>query len=198
MTWPEQLHVTRMPPGSSSETPRRFNQWYARRASSTALRLRANLGGSRITPPNRSPASSSDSQRLETVPFLESHVLQAVPLHVGPGEHDGPLAGVDAQDLAGAADGRGGHAESAAVAEHVQHAAIAEIAGGRHAVLALIEIEARLLPLGQIDFVSQPVIDDHQRPVGQCRAGDSPISADTEIGTVPSKGRRAGRCPRCG
>ena len=58
-------------------------------------------------------------------------------------------------------------AEPAAVAEHVQHAAIAEIAGRRHAVLALIEIEARLLPFGQIDLVRQAVIDDHQRPVGR-------------------------------
>ena len=82
-------------------------------------------------------------------------------------EHDGSLAGVDAEHFAGAADGRGGHAESAAVAEHVQHAAIAEIAGGRDAVLALVEVEAGLLALGQIDFVFQAIIDDQQRAVGR-------------------------------
>ena len=57
-------------------------------------------------------------------------------------------------------------AEPAAVAEHVQHAAIAEIAGGRHAVLALVEIEARLLPFGQIDLVLQAVSTITSGPSG--------------------------------
>ena len=59
--------------------------------------------------------------------------------------------------LLGAAEGRGGHREPAAVAEHVQHAAIAKVAGGGGAVVAVVEIEARLLALGQVDFILQAV-----------------------------------------
>ena len=59
MTCPEQLHVTRIPPGSNASTAIQIDSMVGHQGFVEAARLRANLGGSRITAPNRSPAATS-------------------------------------------------------------------------------------------------------------------------------------------
>ena len=85
---------------------------------------------------------------------------------IGLGQGHGAAAGIDAQHLAGPAQGGGGQRETAAITEHVQHAAVAEIGRRRLAVLPLVEIEARLLSAGQVDPIAQAAVGDGQQPLG--------------------------------
>ena len=86
----------------------------------------------------------------EQVGFLEGEVGQAVELGVGAGEFEGGLGGIDAEDRRRPAPG-GVQAEAAGIAEGIEHAPARGEAGDRLAVVALIEIIAGLLPLGEID-----------------------------------------------
>ena len=57
--------------------------------------------------------------------------------------------------------------EAAAVAEHIEHPPAWAVVGHGEAVFALIEIEAGLVPFAQIDAVTDPMLFDKHRPVGQ-------------------------------
>ena len=66
---------------------------------------------------------------------------------------------VDRQHLGGPARERG-EREASRVAERVQHAPIPRVAADERAVVALVEIEARLLPMRDIDAVGDAGFDD--------------------------------------
>src|SRR5262245_35761628 len=100
---------------------------------------------------------------LKAVAAFEPDTLEAVNLGVSAGPRNGGLAAVDAEHLGCSTDCRGGHRKAAGVAEQIEHAASAKVFGRRQPVLALIEIQARLLPRAQVNFVCQAVFADDDR-----------------------------------
>src|SRR6266705_3176942 len=77
------------------------------------------------------------------------------------------------------ASGKRGKREAAGVAEAIEHLpAVGEVA---HAgpVVALIEIEPRFLPRGDVDFILDAVLDDPERSVGRCARDQSRACRET-------------------
>ena len=175
-TCPEQLHVTRIPPGSSNSTASRFSQWYARRASSTRAAAAGELGRIEHDRVESLARGQERLQGLEAVADLEPRVGERRCAGRWPRPGRRPWRWNRRPASRCAAHGRG-EAEAAAVAEHVQHAAAAKIAGRRQAVLPLIEVQPRLLSLGQIDGELQAVLADEDGPVGR----GSPVRPVAEI-----------------
>ena len=104
-------------------------------------------------------------ERREGVGLFEVDVgRDAVELGIGPRQGERRLGRVDGMHRARPAVLEGGNAESTRVAEQIEHAVAGHIAGGRQTVLALVEVEARLVSLRDVDPKPQPVFDDEQRP----------------------------------
>src|SRR6185295_4393604 len=89
----------------------------------------------------------------------------------------GFLTGVETEHLVRVAERRGVHRESATVAKHIEHSPAAQVGGRRFAVLALIEIKAGLLSLGQIEPVTQTVFLDENRSLRRL----APVQAISQL-----------------
>ncbi len=77
-------------------------------------------------------------QHLEAIASAEMEIRQAVELGVGAGKAEGLFAAVDTEDFGCAAVLDGVQGKAAAVAEHVEYAAVMCVVGDGAAVVALI------------------------------------------------------------
>src|SRR5262249_22203471 len=97
----------------------------------------------------------------EYIGTLERDVRESVRRHVAPRQLQRRLGGIDAENLARAGL-RGVEAEAARVAECVEDALAATQTSDCGAVVALIEVVAGFLPLGEVYEDPQPVLGDGQ------------------------------------
>ena len=104
----------------------------------------------------------------EGVSRLHRDVCRAVEVGVGPGERRRLGAAVDGEHAAGRAGDGAGDGEAAGVAEEIEDTAVAGQERGGTPILTLVEVEAGLLPLRQIDAPGEVALTDEDRPFRRC------------------------------
>jgi hypothetical protein len=107
-------------------------------------------------------------------PFGPARIELRVERQIVDGGRQGRPGGVDREDAAGAA-GERLQRKSAGIAEAVERRAVGREFARQQAVVALVEVEARLVPGNDVDLDPDAVFDDAQRLFGrfaQHPAGD--------------------------
>ncbi len=157
---PEQQQTTRYPSFSSSSNPRDCNLRYPERASSTAPRVRANLGGSRTTTPNFLPDSLRRASSANASPFeirFPDHwsARFAAPVRGRPRIGQVPKQRWLPPGM------RGGQSPRCSK----RHRAWSGPWQGLHKapVIPLVQVKSGLLSLSQVDPVIQPAFLDSNR-----------------------------------
>ena len=124
--------------------------------------------------PKPLPCRGQRIELLEGIHRLDGDVGGAIQVGVGPRQRRRLIARVDRQHAPRAARHGAGHGEAARVAEHVEHAATAGMPGSRLTVVSLVEVVARLLPLGEVHTELEAVLM-HEDRARRGSAADHPV-----------------------